>query len=787
MRPFLLLFLLFFLFINTQAQVIFDENLDAGLPAGWSVIDGGTSLDTWQFVPDFGGNSLDGTPFIFVNSDAAGNAPSPVLTEVFRSPAFNGNLYPAVYLDYDHYYRFFTGDSGFVEVWDGSQWAVVASYGASIGNWAAPNQPSLNLTAYRNPAMQIRFRYEDYGTWAWYWALDNIRVYAPIADDAQMVSLQSPVSDCGLGAAEDVTIQVFNNGQNTINTLPVSYKINAAAPVTETITTPIAPGQTYTHTFATPANLAAPGSYNFTLYTQLAGDGDLSNDTLSGIIIFNTPQVNSFPYLEDFESGAGGWAAGGINSTWVRGLPAKNTIIGAASGTKAWVTGGLGTGDYLDNDNSWVKGPCFDFSGLTDPWIGLDIWWNSENSWDGAALQASSDFGTTWLTIGTYNNPYNWYNDFSIDGNPGGQQNGWTGRASEGNGSNGYVFAKHEMYLFAGESSVMIRVAFGSDGSVTDDGFAFDNVRISNAPTTALGADTAACDSVLLDAGTHSLIEWGNGETTQTIWASQSGTYTVLVTDINGFCASDSIQVTIYPDNEPQLGADTSVCGGNPVLLDAGANGTAYLWSTGATTPTLIVSQTGTYSVQVDFGTSCTRYDTIDVFFASLNPGFFGPDSVCRGLGVQYFDTTAGATSWLWDFGDGTTSTLQNPIHVYSSGGTFLLKMTAYTGACGFTAQKIVYADICLGNDISLGSRLQVYPNPSSGKITFLIENIPASGFRLSLTDIAGRQIFISSERLMIDNGRGELVLPEQLADGIYLLELTHEFGKYREKILLKR
>jgi len=47
------------------------------------------------------------------------------------------------------------------------------------------------------------------------------------------------------------------------------------------------------------------------------------------------------------------------------------------------------------------------------------------------------------------------------------------------------------------------------------------------------------------------------------------------------------------------------------------------------------------------------------------------------GLTVEFLDnSTNGPTSWLWNFGDGTTSTSQNPIHVYSSEGYFVVSLT---------------------------------------------------------------------------------------------------------------
>ncbi|MDH7504805.1 MAG: PKD domain-containing protein [Candidatus Acetothermia bacterium] len=62
-------------------------------------------------------------------------------------------------------------------------------------------------------------------------------------------------------------------------------------------------------------------------------------------------------------------------------------------------------------------------------------------------------------------------------------------------------------------------------------------------------------------------------------------------------------------------------------------------------------------------------------------------------LAVQFTDQSSGSvTDWLWDFGDGTTSTEQNPLHVYAKGGKFTVTLTVgYSGLVTSTVTKTNY------------------------------------------------------------------------------------------------
>lgn len=69
-------------------------------------------------------------------------------------------------------------------------------------------------------------------------------------------------------------------------------------------------------------------------------------------------------------------------------------------------------------------------------------------------------------------------------------------------------------------------------------------------------------------------------------------------------------------------------------------------------------------------------------------------NSGCVGLPIQFYDSSNYATSWSWDFGDGGTSTLQNPTHSYSAPGNYTVSLTATYNNCSNTYTQLVPINI---------------------------------------------------------------------------------------------
>jgi gliding motility-associated-like protein len=148
------------------------------------------------------------------------------------------------------------------------------------------------------------------------------------------------------------------------------------------------------------------------------------------------------------------------------------------------------------------------------------------------------------------------------------------------------------------------------------------NVAMHPFPILNLGNDKFICiDSVaFLDAGIQNKYLWHNGSTNQTFITNQIGTYWVRVENIEGCKTTDTFKVLgINALPKQFLPIDTILCRGNNFLINT-RNFKEYLWSTNATTPSLIVNLPGLYWLQGKDNNGCVGRDSIKIIDRNCIP-----------------------------------------------------------------------------------------------------------------------------------------------------------------------
>lgn len=144
----------------------------------------------------------------------------------------------------------------------------------------------------------------------------------------------------------------------------------------------------------------------------------------------------------------------------------------------------------------------------------------------------------------------------------------------------------------------------------------------------------------------------------------------------------------------------------------------------------------------------------------------------------QFTNQTQNATTFLWSFGDGNTSTLEHPTHTYAAAGSYQVSLT--TNACGLNSTKTKTINFNnLSTEENSVSLVKIYPNPTEDLITI---TTPKKMSILSFTDASGRLIDYHLET----TSSGYTISLRHLTHGIYLLKYSIEQKEFTKKIIKK-
>ncbi|MEO0895149.1 MAG: T9SS type A sorting domain-containing protein [Bacteroidota bacterium] len=609
------------------------------------------------------------------------------------------------------------------------------TFGPGSGGWVHAENELAGLGG--ENAVLLRFAFgsdgfvEDDGI-----AFDNILIYEKPDFNATAGNLLSPAGGCGYGPATEITVEFVNNGVLSFDSLDVAYSVNGGTVVTESASfPPVAPGNTGSYTFTQTADMSNLSiTYDVEFWVILAGDTlNFDDTTLTTLTPVSIPTVDMWPYTETFITGNNGWNSGGPVNSWALGEPNKNTIKGAASDTNAWVTGGLVNSFYLSNEESFVIGPCMDMSDLSNPVISLSIWWNSEFSWDGAVLQASTDGGDTWSRVGNLGDPFNWYNDGTINGSPGNQQQGWTGRGNGtfGPGSGGWLTAKRALDGLGGQPSVRLRIAFGADGFIEDDGFAFDDIFIWD----RADDDMSATDMVDLPR------TFCNDDSTQ---------LQLLITN-EGLVPQNNIPVTVIITGPGGNDTLTSIATGTIApdgtqLVDLGFYGTSIGGQYDLKAYTTLMGDTTAFND--------TLFDSFTVNEVTTAPSAVG-DSICSATGAEFvLLATPPSLNTKLQWFDAPTGG-----NVVAEGDTFITPI--------LTTSQTYYVEASSSEDFRVG------PISNSIGTGTWDTNFGANGLNFDVEE----ELVLESVRVFPENGSSGNITVQLLQNGVPITNRSFPFA----------
>ena len=235
----------------------------------------------------------------------------------------------------------------------------------------------------------------------------------------------------------------------------------------------------------------------------------------------------------------------------------------------------------------------------------------------------------------------------------------------------------------SGENTYTVTITDANGCSAT----ASTTVALLESPTANISGNLSFCqgESSLLTVTGNGSYLWDGGSTQNSITVSESGMYSVTVTNDMGCSTVANATVTAYALPNVTISGNTILCQGeNTTLIAHGAE--TYLWTGGLTTPSITVNTFGYYTVTGVDSNGCSNSATVSVLFYNLPPVIIsGATDICSGESTTL--TASGAETYLWNNGN-TNATLQT-----GTNGTYTVIGTDTNGCHGTASATVTIHD----------------------------------------------------------------------------------------------
>lgn len=261
-------------------------------------------------------------------------------------------------------------------------------------------------------------------------------------------------------------------------------------------------------------------------------------------------------------------------------------------------------------------------------------------------------------------------------------------------------------------------------------------------------------------------------------------TYTLTVINGDVSCsASASVDVNVETPQSIAISVNGSLdlCGNETVELIASSNFSSYQWSNNAVSPAIVVSSAGTYSVTAQSSFGCIAIsDSVEVTTAN-NPSAAFIYNQIDNYNVQFNSTDLSATSWLWNFGSGNTSTNANPMYNFPFDNIWPVSLIVNNDCGADTLNELVNVIKNGFDDMGNFSFKVFYQN---NKLLLTGNSTIPQNYSIELLNMSGQLIEKRSLQL---NKDWQVEIPiHQFMHGLYFLNITSDAYSKTRRLMIQ-
>lgn len=300
-------------------------------------------------------------------------------------------------------------------------------------------------------------------------------------------------------------------------------------------------------------------------------------------------------------------------------------------------------------------------------------------------------------------------------------------------------------------------------------------VVVHSAPSVNIVGPNTACygqavELMAVGSATHFL--WPSGDTTANTVVNPmfSTTYNVVGYNEYGCTATAGWYISVLPVPMVSISGDTLLCEGDTTVLTC-STANAYIWSTGETSKSIRVGESGVYTVVVTNTMGCTNSASLNVHVDSYPAIVISGDTIlCQGQQSMLY--AYGGASYLWD--DGTTS----PYRMIAPVADTSYTVQVSNGLCASTATQNIHVNerpvaqieapdgLCEGSTVSLIAHGGLVYFWSTGQTSAMIDVSTVGTYQLVAYNQYGCTDTTSHTLIQYSNPQVSIMGAEAICEG---------------------